>query len=581
MEPPSENTWRVPKESEHDDFYIASFRHRYMPLLVSYNRSIIILWFVIFAVCVVYGPAFLSSTKSNLDLPKGTPSAEAVDAFTASYPLASSWPPAFVVAKSNVPGVGVRNQMTKEVFTQLNALAFKFSDRISRVGGYFNLLDAGFVGLADTMISAANDTMLCSVDFKKETTLAKIYDVVEVLLSFSKDVSTPAMTFYTTGIFPLFDEMQKQTEEDFATIDEIVLPICIVILGITLNSYRHMGVALVNLINTILLAFGILIPITKVVDINPFSPSILLSLGIAVCFDYSLFMLTRFKEERLLMKRTKEDAVFHMMCNSGHVVMMSGCTLFVTFILLLIFPQNFLQSVGISCAVVVLSAMLVNMSITPCMLLAFECLSHFDGIPYTSPALSCCCYVPEGSPTDVARRREEDFSSRAKDQRNYVTRMLYFFCGGGDKEDESMNVAAASAAQNQNPKTQKACAVTSSEVEVVPDPLPSPVPKSPAPLSNLFSRIPGYIVNRSPWFNVSWFCVNNANLVMLITLGITIPFLVTFINFKPTSDAYLIYLQTSRSVKGLKLMSSAFNEGRLDPYHGDHVHWRAWRRAYG
>jgi uncharacterized membrane protein YdfJ with MMPL/SSD domain len=92
-------------------------------------------------------------------------------------------------------------------------------------------------------------------------------------------------------------EMAESTAKSFEMIDGIVLPIAVVILGIQLRSYRHMGIALVNLIGTILLAFAILLPITKTVAINPFAPSIMMSLGIAISFDYTLFMLTRFQEE--------------------------------------------------------------------------------------------------------------------------------------------------------------------------------------------------------------------------------------------------------------------------------------------
>lgn len=318
-----------------------------------------------------------------------------------------------------------------------------------------------------------------------------------------------------------------------------------------------MGVALVNLICTILLAFGILMPITTVVDVNPFAPSILLSLGIAVCFDYSLFMLTRFKEERLANKRSKQDAVFNMLCNSGHVVLLSGFTLFVTFILLLIFPQNFLQSVGYTCAVVVLSAMIVNMSITPAMLLFFDCLSYFDPYPYMKPALNFCCLVPQGSPLEVTKQREEDFSARAQVPDNYVTRAIYMVCGRPRGEEETLEMMV------RNSNAQK-------KVGDVADTGVQAIAEAPAADANAeksyFAWVPGYATNRTIWFNVAFLSTKHAYILTLITIGITIPFLYTFLTFSPTSDAYLVYLQGSRSLEGLKTMTSSFPEGRLDPY---------------
>ena len=66
--------------------YIKILRNFYFPLLVRFHRNICVLWIVIFVVCVIYGPAFLNSTRSNLDLPAGTPSAAAVKAFQTLYP---------------------------------------------------------------------------------------------------------------------------------------------------------------------------------------------------------------------------------------------------------------------------------------------------------------------------------------------------------------------------------------------------------------------------------------------------------------------------------------------------------------
>lgn len=42
-------------------------------------------------------------------------------------------------------------------------------------------------------------------------------------------------------------------------------------------------------------------------------------------------------------KRSRDDAVLSCLNAAGHVVVLSGSTLFFTFMLLLAFPQNFLQ----------------------------------------------------------------------------------------------------------------------------------------------------------------------------------------------------------------------------------------------
>lgn len=525
-------SWPTKHFGEHDDAYVRFLRKYYMPLIVKYHWHLLFMWFIVLIICGVFGPAFLNSTKSNLDLPKGTPSAEAIETFSANYPSLNSWPPAFIISKSQT-SQSVLQPRSEAAAGLLADYTKKYPKTVYSVAGYYSYSAIGLQALAQRQVSDDLSTSITTVSFQKDTTLAAIYDVCDDLLAWSKQYSEPALQVYTTGIFPLFSEMQKQTSIDFALIDEIVLPICIAILGISLKSYRHMAIALLNLILTILLAFGILMPITTAVDINPFSPSILMSLGIAVCFDYSLFMLTRFKEERLYVGRSKEDAVFHTLVNSGHVVLLSGATLFTTFILLLIFPQNFLQSVGYVCSIVTLSAMIVNMSVTPALLLACDCFSHFDLLCFTKPHTSLCCLLPPRtlSPIEAAELRENDMKARAAVKGNWLTRALYSIFGGNVQD---ASVQAGSLIGNQkvgDSSLPPANTLTNTADNEASNTTPEAEKQK--------EKLPG----RNFWFQISYFCTKHAKLVLIVMCGITIPFLITFVNFTPTSDDYLIYLQ--------------------------------------
>ena len=202
-----------------------------------------------------------------------------------------------------------------------------------------------------------------------------------------------------TGLFPLFSEMTHATEDNFILIDAIVLPIAVVLLGAYVKSYRHMGLALLTLAVSLLLAFAVLVPIARdLTNINPFAPSIMLSLGIAVCFDYTLFAVTRFKEE-IARGAAREDAVFNVLATSGHVILLSGGTLALTFVLLLFFPQNFLNSVGISCSAVVIASLLSNLSIIPALLLYCDCLSKFDLYPTSLRDCGCSRAPRDAAPS--------------------------------------------------------------------------------------------------------------------------------------------------------------------------------------
>jgi uncharacterized membrane protein YdfJ with MMPL/SSD domain len=197
--------------------------------------------------------------------------------------------------------------------------------------------------------------------------------------------------------------MSEATKTNMELIDATVLPIAVVILGFTLRSYRHMLIAVANLGCSLLLSFAIMVPISDATDINPFAPSVMMSLGIAICFDYVLFVTTRFREERLVLCRSREDAVFWCLAAAGHVVILSGMTLFCTFIILVFFPQNFLQSVGFGCGVTVLCTIFSNVTLTPALLLTFSCFSFFDCRPSKQ---SCCFRVPNVDPAVASMEKK-------------------------------------------------------------------------------------------------------------------------------------------------------------------------------
>ncbi len=313
----------------------------------------------------------------------------------------------------------------------------------------------------------------------------------------------------------------------------IVLPVAIVILGTQVQSYRHMFIALVNLLCTLLLAFSWLVPITDHVAINPFAPSIMMSLGIAISFDYSLFMLTRFRfllpcngslhhlltysfnrEEIIENKKSTADAVYSALLLSGHVVILSGCTLFVTFALLIGFPQNFLQSVGWGCGAVIISAIFCNLTVTPTLLLTFQCFSTFELYP------NCSCL----------------FAKKNKDTVEYK---------GVDGNASNQQVTPTTDSGDQHQIEEQAVTTMDNKV---------------------FEGIGSMITPRTWWFRISFFTSAHCKIILLVVCAVTIPFIIEFLKMIPTSDDELVYLRGSNSLAALQIMKSDFPMGQMDPY---------------
>lgn len=75
----------------------------------------------------------------------------------------------------------------------------------------------------------------------------------------------------------------------------------------------------------------------------------MLSFGIAMSIDYSLFLLTRYVEE-LQKGQENEEAVKQTVLNAGKIVLTSGTVIIVCLAFLLCFPLSFIRSFGLSAA---------------------------------------------------------------------------------------------------------------------------------------------------------------------------------------------------------------------------------------
>ncbi|MHA2308131.1 MAG: MMPL family transporter, partial [Candidatus Heimdallarchaeaceae archaeon] len=75
--------------------------------------------------------------------------------------------------------------------------------------------------------------------------------------------------------------------------------------------------------------------------------------------------------EEILNEKPNSEAVFLMNKNAGHTVSVSGVTLAITYLGLAFFPLQLLATVGIGSAVAIIMTLLVNLTLTPALLLAF------------------------------------------------------------------------------------------------------------------------------------------------------------------------------------------------------------------
>lgn len=118
---------------------------------------------------------------------------------------------------------------------------------------------------------------------------------------------------------------------------------------------------------SILSTFLILLALTTVADVSFLVQFLVALIGLGVAIDYSLLLVTRWREERAH-GRENEDAMIAAAATAGHAVVFSGLTVAVGLVALVIIPVPFLRSVGYAGMLIPLVSVAVTMTLLPALL---------------------------------------------------------------------------------------------------------------------------------------------------------------------------------------------------------------------
>jgi RND superfamily putative drug exporter len=118
---------------------------------------------------------------------------------------------------------------------------------------------------------------------------------------------------------------------------------------------------------SILLTFVFLLPLTYATDVSFIVQFLVALIGLGVAIDYSLLLVTRWREERDH-GRDNHDAVVTAMETAGRAVVFSGVTVAIGLIALVVLPVPFMRSIGIGGALIPLASVLTTLTLTPAIL---------------------------------------------------------------------------------------------------------------------------------------------------------------------------------------------------------------------
>ena len=165
-----------------------------------------------------------------------------------------------------------------------------------------------------------------------------------------------------------FDELNRRTTTDLEHAELLAIPIVLLLSFLVFRGF--VAALLPPLVGglAILLTFLVLRVVNELTPVSVFAFNLVSGLGLGLGIDYSLFVLSRYREE-LAGGRDARGAIGRTLETAGRTVLYSSLTVTVALTCLLVFPIRFLSSMGIGGAIVALADGVVALVVLPALML--------------------------------------------------------------------------------------------------------------------------------------------------------------------------------------------------------------------
>jgi uncharacterized membrane protein YdfJ with MMPL/SSD domain len=174
----------------------------------------------------------------------------------------------------------------------------------------------------------------------------------------------PGATLKLAGVGPFTQDQARQSEKELVQAETVSGPFALLILLAVFASVIAAGLPLLVAALAIPTTLAGVFLVAQTTELSIYVQNVATMLGLALAIDYSLFMVSRFREE-LRRGRTVEEAVEITVSTSGKAVAFSGLAVAIGLSGLLLFTPAALRSFGIGGSIVVASSVFYALTFLP------------------------------------------------------------------------------------------------------------------------------------------------------------------------------------------------------------------------
>jgi len=172
------------------------------------------------------------------------------------------------------------------------------------------------------------------------------------------------VTVQSGGVAMVNAQITEQSQKDMVVMEAIAVPLSFLVLIWVFGGLLAAGLPVVIGGMSILGATAVLRAITLTTDVSIFALNLSTALGLALAIDYTLLIISRYRDE-IASGATPDDALVHTMITAGRTVLFSATTVALSMAAMVLFPMHFLKSFGYAGIATVAFTAIAAVVVTP------------------------------------------------------------------------------------------------------------------------------------------------------------------------------------------------------------------------
>jgi putative drug exporter of the RND superfamily len=178
----------------------------------------------------------------------------------------------------------------------------------------------------------------------------------------------PGVETHLTGLLPMYDASSGGGTGPSVLTEALIGGLgALVILMFVFGTLPAVGIPLAIALTSILNTFTLVWVLTYVTDVSIIVQFLIALVGLGVAIDYALLMIFRFREE-LASGEDVETALEQTMTHAGRSVIVSGSTVAVGLLSMVLLPLPFIRSIGIGGMLIPAVSVIVSITLLPALL---------------------------------------------------------------------------------------------------------------------------------------------------------------------------------------------------------------------